>query len=204
MIKLLKYCLLILVLTGCTTYWYGSLSSSLAIPPEKYYPVKTVSGQVSTYLFLGLIGGSNHSDIIQEAKSNLIRLHPLDSNQVFGNWAVSIKNTWAFFGRSQIFKVSADIISLVPITKKTPNLSTLVPQKGSLPPIETVNGELAKLESGSLAQGDSVLFLLKDEQYRGLIGAVHNSWVSVSYLNGKGKLMERNLKINLITHKIKH
>ena len=141
MIKLLIYCLLILVLTGCTTYWYGSLSSSLAIPPEKYYPVKTVSGQVSTYLFLGLIGGSNHSDIIQEAKSNLIRLHPLDSNQIFGNWAVSIKNTGAFFGRSQIYTVLADVISLVPITRKTPNLVALAPQKGSLPPIERVQSD---------------------------------------------------------------
>jgi len=80
--------LLIFLLIGfssCAAYWSGSLSSNLAIPIEKYHILKQVKGYARSFVFLGIIGGINHQNLVEEAKADLIRNNFVDSNQY---WAI--------------------------------------------------------------------------------------------------------------------
>lgn len=114
MIRAIIAILLALVMSSCATYWSGSFSSNLAITPDQYRVIELANGEAKTLVFLGIFGGNSHDNLVLEAKNNLIKNYPLDSNMIFANWSVSFKNQWHIFGFTQICDIRAEIIGLKP------------------------------------------------------------------------------------------
>lgn len=165
----------IFLLAGCRSVWDGSLHSSLAIPVEKYHPVRQVSGSAKTFVFLGLIGGWDHKNLVKEAKADLIRKNPTGPNEVLGDWMVSIRTNWVLVGYSQICQVEATVISLVPVA--------------SLPAVEQIGSNMPKWNAAQgssgfvAAAGDSIEFNLDGYSCKGKVLRVNGNSVKIEYLD---------------------
>jgi hypothetical protein len=183
--------LLLLTILGCKATWNGSLSSSLAIPFDKYHVVGPVSGESRTFVFLYLFGGIDHQNLVLEAKTKLLRTHTLDSNQVFGDWSVSFKSLHTLFGLQQICRVSANVISLVPIKKG----GEIEPKNTGLDkpkfPSEAQNESFA---GKSPAKGDRVKFELDGQKFEGTVIKMSPNTVKIEYLDPTSQTVKKTNK----------
>ena len=88
----------------------GYMNNSAALNQGNFkYNYQGVSGSASTFLFLG-IGGFNTSKIVEDAKKELLRKHPLKSNQALANVTVNWRNSFYIIAMSTTCTISADII----------------------------------------------------------------------------------------------
>jgi hypothetical protein len=190
------FILLIPFLFGCTVKWAGSLSSNLAIPPENYHVVERVSGTASTNILFHLIGGLNHQNLVEEAKSDLIFHHPLDSHQVYSDWSVSIASKSFIFGTSQVCEVRASIISLV---KPKVQVLTGIDKKDILDSLFTnhkLPGQLNPKRARELKKGDVVAFKIGSEVFNGNVLKINGNSVKIEYVDFN---TGEKLKINQFT-----
>jgi len=170
---LLPFFVLVLV-SGCAQYWAGTVNSSVAIPVDKYHVVRSVSGNASTFLFLGLIGGLEHNNLVEEAKSDLVNHTKLDSNQVLGDWSVSFRKQYSIIGCRQYCEVRANVISLVPIPNVVVAPVTLEKpgeMKKPAPPAEEIQ------------QGDSVEFDVSGKKVSGRVLRASSNSLKIRYID---------------------
>lgn len=130
--------------------------------------------------------------MVLEAHSNQMRMHKLDSNQVFGNWSVSWQKRYSIFGVQQICTVTADVISLVPVSKE----KMVVPEPQDSTPQAYSDAQVLSIPEVQL--GDSVLFNLKEKEFKGKVLSVHDGWISLRYFDLKQRPAERNLQNGMI------
>jgi len=194
--SLLPAIFVLVLISGCTRQWTGSYSSSLAIPLHQYHVVKRVTGQSKTLLIFGF-GGLNHVNLIEEAKSDLILKTKLDSNQVLGDWMVSMRTSNILFWRRQHCDVQASVISLVPdsgagkagqaIAFASPKFPKEPESRMVLPPTEIV-------------ARDTVLFYDQEKSFKGLVqevdGTIYKIWYFNPQTNSNEKVYRKRKEIS--------
>lgn len=166
---------LLFVLNGCVSVWYGTLSSNLHVTPDQYNQIGQANGKAKTFILFGFIGGNEHSNLVNEAKGDLIRSHPLDSNMYFGDWSVSFQTKYHFLGVEQICRVNAGIFSLTKTSKRYE-----MPKEG----VKNLEPKVNK-EKGILAKGDPVEFFIEGERRQGEILNFEGNVLKIRYYEGK-------------------
>lgn len=175
--KTIIFFILLVCLTGCASFWSGSLNSNLAIPPEKYHYVQTVSGEASTFLLFGVIGGLHHKNLIQEARQNLLSRYrtSVGANQVLANWSLTMEKRVFFFATQQRCIVTADLISLTPLPPQ-------VLEKTPLP------------DSEIRAFLDSAYVKVYGETYKGSVIQVNKKTLKITYSTKSGKIFTQRFR----------
>ena len=115
-----KLCLLVVfayTLSGCMAVHSGLMSSSVALSSGNFwYTKRSVTGTSVAKYFLGT-GGLDKESLLIEAKEDLLRKHPLKSNQALANLIVSYKNaSYLFMLYHEVTCiVSADVVEFVSV-----------------------------------------------------------------------------------------
>lgn len=185
----LFFLLSILCLTGCVSYWNGTLSSNLQLSPEHYNLIGQAEGKAKTFVLFGFIGGNEHSNLVNEAKGDLIRSYPLDSNMYFGDWSVSFQTKYRLYCVEQICRVKAGIFSLSKTSKPYERFF----------PIELNPTPNLKMEPEEFKIGDRVMFFLGGQKTEGTILKLDGSTLKISYLDSESILR----KVNRFKHEVK-
>jgi hypothetical protein len=169
----------LILFSGCTRQWTGSYSSSLAIPLNQYHVVKRVTGQSKTLLIFGF-GGLNHVNLIEEAKSDLILKTKLDSNQVLGDWMVSMRSSNILFWRRQHCDVQASVISLVPDSGAGKAGQAIA---FAIPKFPKVSESRLILPPTNIVARDTVVFYAQEKSFKGLVQEVDGDIYKIWYFN---------------------
>lgn len=172
----------VVFLPGCISYWDGTLSSNLSVSPAQYHQIGKANGEAKTFVLFGLIGGNEHSNLVNEAKGDLIRAHPLDSNMYFADWSVSFQKRIHLLGVEQICRVNAGIFSLTKTSKRYDPPLLVAPV---LKPIFTQ-------EPAELKNGDRVEFYLEGQKVQGTILKLDGNTVKINYLDSENILRKTN------------
>ncbi len=99
----------ILTFSSCAIHTgYMNNSTSLSQPNFRYVH-NNITGKATTVKVLG-IGGLAQKAIVEEAKEDMLRNHPLQPNQALANINVSWKTGFYFIFTSKRCTVSADIV----------------------------------------------------------------------------------------------
>jgi len=107
--KKLLYLLIVVLFSSCAVHT-GSLTGIYTDLNTPYKITATASGHSKAEYFLG-IGGLSVDQLVQNAKEDMYLNTPLDSNEVYANVSVNIKNSFYFiYYKTDVF-ITADIIS---------------------------------------------------------------------------------------------
>ena len=101
--------ILITMLSGCAIHaGYMNNSASLS-NPNFSYAQQNISGFAETTYIFG-IGGLDKEALVEEAKMNMLKDHPLQPNQALANVAVDWKKTFILVVVYNKCTVTADIV----------------------------------------------------------------------------------------------
>lgn len=107
--KKLFYLIVIALFSSCAVHT-GTLTGIYTDLNTPYKITATASGHSRAEYFLG-IGGLSVDQLVQNAKEDMYLNAPLDSNQIYANVSVNIKNSFYFiYFKTDVF-ITADIIS---------------------------------------------------------------------------------------------
>lgn len=99
----------VLSFSSCAVH-SGYMNNSAALSQANFdYTQTSISGTASTLKVLG-IGGLERSAIVEEAKKDMLKKHPLKSNQALANVTVNWKNGFYFIVLTNECTVTADIV----------------------------------------------------------------------------------------------
>ena len=88
----------------------GYMNNSASLNQANFEYVQTsISGSASTLHVLG-IGGLDRSAIVEEAKLNMLKEHPLKPNQALANITVNWKNGFYFIAMTTVCTLTADVV----------------------------------------------------------------------------------------------
>ena len=117
-IKFSSIIIIVSILLSSCSYHSGYMNNSVSLNQANFkYNYQSVSGSASTVLFLG-IGGFNTDKIVDDAKKDLLRNHPLKSNQALANITVNWRNSFYIIVMSTTCTVSADIVEFTSENKE--------------------------------------------------------------------------------------
>jgi hypothetical protein len=173
--------LCMVLFSGCSRTWTGSYSSSLFIPIHQYHVVKRVTGQAKTLIVFGF-GGLNHFNLVEEAKSDLIRNTKLDSNQVLGDWIVSIRTSNIWFWQRQHCEMQASVISLVPVQGAGKAGQAIA---FANPPVNGTNKSRLVFPPDEILAGDTVEFFDQGKTLRGFVQEVDGNVLKIWHFNSE-------------------
>lgn len=166
---------LLFLLVGCVSYWNGTLTSNLSLSPAEYNLIGQANGEAKTFVLFGLIGGNEHSNLVNEAKGDLIRSHPLDSNMYYADWSVSFQKSIHLLGIEQICRVNAGIFSLTKTSKRYERPNSIA-----------VNlAQMLRPDTGILTNGDRVEFFLEGERRQGNLIKFEGNVATIKYYDEK-------------------
>ena len=85
--KLFYSLVLVFALSSCASYDTGFIADNVNLSNDNFtYIERNVRGQASTsYIFFYLIGGKNKSNMVEEAKQQILNTYPLTGNQSLAN-----------------------------------------------------------------------------------------------------------------------
>ncbi len=99
----------VLSFSSCAVH-NGYMNNSASLSQANFsYAQTSISGTASTLKFLG-IGGLGKSAIVEEAKKDMLKKHPLQSNQALANITVNWKNGFYFIVLTNKCTVTADVV----------------------------------------------------------------------------------------------
>lgn len=103
--------LVMILLNSCLATHTGYMNSSASLSsPNFTYVSRDIRGSASATYILG-IGGLAKSDLIDDAKENMLYRNPLKPNQAIANVTVSFKNSTIFYiYGSRTCTITADIV----------------------------------------------------------------------------------------------
>jgi hypothetical protein len=94
--KILSFVLVVILFTSCMAFHAGSTSGSAALSSANFdYVQKNITGSSNAVYIFGF-GGMAKSKMVEEAKEDMLKKHPLQSNQALANVTVDVKNTLIF------------------------------------------------------------------------------------------------------------
>jgi hypothetical protein len=107
--KIFFTAIIIASLGGCAIHM-GIMNNSAALGGSNFkYTQQSISGHAeATYVFA--IGGLNHEALVDEAKQNMLKDHPLQPNQALANVTVNWKNAFYLVVIKSKCTVTADIV----------------------------------------------------------------------------------------------
>ena len=89
------------------TTFNGVLTPTNDLKNVKY--INTAFGSAQANYFMGVVG-NKHDALVLEAKINMMKNFPLDSNQYYANYTVDFRKKNLLVVQSAIVTVSADIV----------------------------------------------------------------------------------------------
>jgi len=99
----------VLSFSSCAVH-NGYMNNSASLSQANFsYTQTSISGTASTLKVLG-IGGLGKSAIVEEAKKDMLKKHPLQSNQALANITVNWKNGFYFIVQTNKCTVTADVV----------------------------------------------------------------------------------------------
>ena len=108
-IKLLVVLIVVLSFSSCGIH-SGYMDGSTSLSQSNFsYTQKSISGTSSTLMVFG-IGGLGKGAIVEEAKKDMLKKHPLKSNQSLANITVNWKSSFYFIVMTNKCTVTADIV----------------------------------------------------------------------------------------------
>lgn len=100
----------ITLLPSCAAYHYGTMEGSAQLNSANFRYVKQkVYGSAKATYVLG-IGGMNRTALVEEARQDLLRKHPLEDGYALTNVTVSFRKHWDIFTASTLCVVGASIV----------------------------------------------------------------------------------------------
>ncbi len=169
-------------ISSCTRHFSGgALQSSAALSQNNYSYIGNISGTAKVKYFLG-IGGNKHLAIINEAKQDLYKKHPLKAGQAYVNFSTDVCNKYWIFGNTAIVTINADVVQFLENTYHSPD--TMLNNQ-----IQSNKNLILNTKSISLGlkAGDLVRFLNQDSEIiEGEITLISYS-DSSAWIQSKGK-----------------
>lgn len=110
--KVLSFALVVILFTSCMAFHAGSTSGSAALSSANFdYVQKNITGSSSAVYIFGF-GGMAKDRMVSQAKDDMLKKHPLQSNQALANVTVDVKNTLIFgtVYRQFTVNVTADVV----------------------------------------------------------------------------------------------
>lgn len=96
-----------LLFNSCMTTFNGVLTPTDDLKNVKY--INTAFGSAQANYFMGVVG-NKHDALVLEAKINMMKNFPLDSNQYYANYTVDFRKKNLLVVQSALVTVSADIV----------------------------------------------------------------------------------------------
>jgi hypothetical protein len=110
--KVLQFLMVVVFFSSCMAFHAGSTSGSASLNSANFdYVQKNISG-TSNAVYIFTIGGMAKEKMVAEAKADMLKSHPLQSNQALANVTVDYKNTLIFgtVYRKFTVNVTADVV----------------------------------------------------------------------------------------------
>ncbi len=96
-----------LLFSSCMTTFNGVLTPTDDLKNVKY--INTAFGSAQANYYMG-VAGNKHDALVLEAKMNMMKNFPLDSNQYYANYTVDFRKKNLLLVQSALVTVSADIV----------------------------------------------------------------------------------------------
>jgi hypothetical protein len=103
-----------LLLSGCSVWHGGTMTSSASLSTNNFAYVKWNVEGAATATYVFGIGGFNHQALVSEAKYELMQAYPLQSNQAYVNLTVNWRRKYLVFVIKEKCTVSASIVQFNP------------------------------------------------------------------------------------------
>jgi hypothetical protein len=110
--KVLSFAVIAIFFTSCMAFHAGTTSGSAALSSANFdYVQKGITGSTSAIYIFGF-GGMLQDKMVEKAKEDMLKKHPLQSNQALANVTVDVKNTLIFgtVYRQFTVNVTADVV----------------------------------------------------------------------------------------------
>jgi hypothetical protein len=99
----------VLAFSSCAVH-NGFMSNSASLSQANFsYTATSISGEASTVKVFGL-GGLAEKAIVEAAKKDMLKKHPLEANQALANVTVNWKTGFYFFIQTNTCTVTADVV----------------------------------------------------------------------------------------------
>jgi len=167
---------------SCATH-SGMISTSSNLNSGLQY-TDIARGVAQSNEFLG-IGGLSQDALVFEARRQLVKYHPLKSNEEYTNYTVDFKRTLVLVNVRTKVTVTADIVRFVMDTASERYTESYKKQLSRAYPANDL-----------FASGDSIIF---KKDHKGVINAFDNEKkIRVQYFTKRDKLRTRKVSINKI------
>jgi len=115
--RLLIIVISVLSFSSCA-FHSGYMNNSASLSQANFdYTQKSISGTATTSKFFGL-GGLGKLAMVEEAKKDMLKNYPLQSNQALVNVTINWKNSIIFFIMTNSCTVTADIVEFKKLSLK--------------------------------------------------------------------------------------
>lgn len=179
------------IVSSCARHFYGELKSSAQLTQNNFSYIGNVTGKASAKYFLDF-GGYKHSALMNEAKQDLYKQHPLKAGQAYVNISTDAAIKFWLLGYKKTYTINADIVQFLEDKYHKPD--TTFSSSNNSKPIE----KWKEVQQPFFKVGDYVTFKNSSEQIKNGRVTLMSFSDSTAYIEVDNEVKHHGVKFNQV------